>query len=516
MLSRTSRARGEGDSGVTIALVALLLIPMLAAAALAVDLGGWYARASEIQRTADAAALAGVTYLPQGIDEASAEALGVAARNGYVDGVDGVVVTATDVGQNRLRVSITKPGVQQSVSSIFRDDVTVTRVSTAEYVQPVPMGSPRNYLGTFRTQGSGLSDPAQGISAANQENFWLSVSGYCARREHGDRITPRTDSQGGGSFDSCVPSGGAGSSSVIANPEWTADGYFYAVEFEEDYVGQPRIEIFDAPHCQGLYTTSPNPGDDGPNASAGGPGGWGGQRQYNWTLRSNDSLNPTLASPISGPLTISPSDCSAWGNTWHTLFDLPANPSAGLYFLQIQPVVPADQVGNDAQEGQNLFSLRVADPGGFTPCSSDSNIGPLPHDPGRNCPNVYGLTHLGVQAKGSGTNPSFFLASVGDQHSGKTMQIELFDTAEGANAIEIRDPTGANYPFTWEIACMDGSYRSENGGACATPTGEVAPPAGTAPSPTSRRSTCPARTTPGGPGAAGTRRTVGTATASSG
>lgn len=464
MLNSVEHRRATGDRGVTIALVALVLVPLLAAAALAVDLGGWYARASEIQRSADAAALAGVTYLPQGIGQARAEAARVATRNGYTDGVNGVTVTVTDIGLNRLRVTITEPGVQQSISQMFRDDVTVTRSSTAEYIQPVPMGSPRNYLGTYRSP----SPAATGIAPLFQENFWLSVSGYCARREHGDRITPRTDSNGG-SFQSCVPSGGSGASSVIANPEFRDAGYFYAVEFKADYTGIASIEVFDAPHCQYESTGAGDSGADGSSAS---------QRAYTWTLRSNNSLNPLDATPIGAPKIITPADCAAMSNRWQTLFSLDS-PRQGIYFLQIQPVVPATQTGPAAQEGQNQFSLRIADSGVFTPCSSDLNI--PPYVAGRNCPNVYGLTHLGVYAQGNGSNPSFYLASVGDEHSGKTMQIELFDTAEGAESIQIRDPSGADYPFTWEVACMDGSYRSENSGGCRTATGEVAPTPGYGP-----------------------------------
>lgn len=465
MLNSSEHRRAEGERGVTIALVALLLVPLLAAAALAVDLGGWYARASEIQRATDAAALAGVTYLPQGIDKAKTEAARVATRNGYTDGVDDVTVTVTDVGLNRLRVDITVPGVRQSVSQLFRDDVTVKRSSTAEYIQPVPMGSPRNHLGTYRSP----SPAASGIAAADQENFWLSVSGYCTRREHGDRITPKTDSNGD-PFESCVPSGGSGASSVVENPEYGVAGYFYAVEFKEDYTGTAGIEVFDAGHCENSGSTA---GDSG-TVGGSGVGGRSGQREYTWTLRSNDSLNPLLATQIGASVTIGPDECGFWSNQWQTLFSVD-NPTKGIYFLQIQPVVPATQSGSEAQEGQNQFSLRIADSGVFTPCSSDLNIDP--YIAGRNCPNVYGLTHLGVYAQGNGINPSFYLASVGDEHSGKTMQIELFDTAEGAESIQIRDPSGADYPFTWEVACMDGSYRSENGGSCASATGEVAPPA---------------------------------------
>ena len=45
-------------------MTALLLVPLLAFAGLAVDVGGWYARGTQLQRAADAAALAGAALMP--------------------------------------------------------------------------------------------------------------------------------------------------------------------------------------------------------------------------------------------------------------------------------------------------------------------------------------------------------------------------------------------------------------------------------------------------------------------
>ncbi len=41
-----------------------MIIPLMAFAALAVDVGSWYARTTEMQKAADAAALAGVVWAP--------------------------------------------------------------------------------------------------------------------------------------------------------------------------------------------------------------------------------------------------------------------------------------------------------------------------------------------------------------------------------------------------------------------------------------------------------------------
>ncbi|HET8896063.1 MAG TPA: pilus assembly protein TadG-related protein, partial [Protaetiibacter sp.] len=69
-LDRRSRLTAARDGGYVIALTAMLMLPLMAFTGLAVDLGAWYARAAQIQRTTDAASLAGVAFLP--IDDGDA------------------------------------------------------------------------------------------------------------------------------------------------------------------------------------------------------------------------------------------------------------------------------------------------------------------------------------------------------------------------------------------------------------------------------------------------------------
>ena len=109
---RPLAAPRRGVRGYILAKTALLIVPLLLMAGLSVDVGYWYSRASDIQKAADAAALAGVVWLPE-TTLARQYALEAAARNGFVNGSDGVAVTVTPVaGQNRrLKVTITKDDV---------------------------------------------------------------------------------------------------------------------------------------------------------------------------------------------------------------------------------------------------------------------------------------------------------------------------------------------------------------------------------------------------------------------
>jgi Flp pilus assembly protein TadG len=462
--SRTPRRRParRGERGISIILVALLLIPLLLFAGLATDVGAWYARAAAVQRAADAAALAGVAQLANGEQQAIDEALRVATLNGFTNGVDGVTVTADRLaGTQRIFVEITDTDVDRFLSAPFRSNVRITRRATAEQVLPVPLGSPRNFLGTNQDAS---------IPNAQRENFWLSVSGYCARHEMGDRITTRTDSNGS-TFQGCQP----GVNGVRSNPEFntSSPGYFYGVQFTAAG-GSHTIQVYDAPHCQ--YNSPGAAGDSGADESGG-----ASARQYTFRLR-RPGPDPTTAAIVSS-VTLSPSDCASWGSVWHDLFTITNPAQDEIWYLEIVPVQPADTSGADAAEGQNQMSLRVATGGSFTPCSTDPGIVGYT----ASCSvNLFGLTHLGVYANAAGSNPSFFLADVGPEHRGKIMEVELFDSAEGAQGIELIPPTtspGTEPPVTvtWEIACMDGSYRSDNSGSCATSTGEIAPPGGYGP-----------------------------------
>ena len=89
--------RRRRDEGYTMVMTALLLVPLMLFAALAVDVGGFYTRAHEVQRAADAASLAGVVWMPDDYDQAVTVARATARRNGFNHGVNGVTVAVNRV-----------------------------------------------------------------------------------------------------------------------------------------------------------------------------------------------------------------------------------------------------------------------------------------------------------------------------------------------------------------------------------------------------------------------------------
>src|SRR5579864_7477253 len=162
--ARGAAPRPGDESGIVIIWMALTLFVLMIFAGLMVDLGAWYKQSQDLQRTADAAALAGSTYLPAspgpangntpancGSSVAVIEA--TAASNAYCavlkavykNGYTNATVTATvDPNDNRqLDVSVQQGNISQFFTSFVMGPLTFTRYSHAEFSQPVDLGSPQ-------------------------------------------------------------------------------------------------------------------------------------------------------------------------------------------------------------------------------------------------------------------------------------------------------------------------------------------------------------------------------------
>lgn len=137
------------ERGQALVMFILMSLVMIGAVAIVTDISWvWYGQ-QRMQRAADAAALAGAVYLPGDPAGAYSTARAEATKNGFTDGSGGVTVTpARDpLNNRRLIVDVSGP-----IGSFFARALGITTfntgaVSRAEYVLPVPMGSPENYYG---------------------------------------------------------------------------------------------------------------------------------------------------------------------------------------------------------------------------------------------------------------------------------------------------------------------------------------------------------------------------------
>lgn len=416
------RFPNRGDKGYVMAMSALLLLPLLAFTGLAVDLGGWYSRAAAIQRTTDAASLAGVALLPLSEAQAIQRAEEVAAQNGFVDGVDGIEVDAVPIGIDQVQVRITDTKVPQYFTSMFRDDVKVSRQSIAEYIPPVRMGSPRNFLGTGQL-GQISPDPLPG--GAVNENFTLSINSPCAWLEDGDIRASRNMGYNSSS-NHCNPATGA------PNPDYDARGYIYGVKVEEGYSAGPiDVQVYDAALCSGNIDLTLS--------------GWNDDFDTRFTLRA-PAPNPYNGAFVSQ---ITASDCGYYRGEWRTIGTITSPQPGDIYSVQVESLNPV----NNRRGSANNFALRARTGGSWQACSGEE----FEADPAlatadwQNCPNVFAFEDLSIFANVGSGQAEFFLASIGPEHSGKTLIVELFDPGEGGRTIELLDPEGNAVTFERSI-----------------------------------------------------------------
>lgn len=435
------------ERGVVLVVTVIVMTVLCLFAGLAVDIGSWFVRAAEIKRATDAAALAGVVWMPE-LDAARTAALAAAARNGFVHGVDGVTVTVQEVvnDNRRLRVVISDGRVDQYFSRIAVARQAITRSSEAEYVLPVPLGSPRNTFGTETLLPGTATD----------ENFWAAVNGWCAGRESGDDKLAR--------YESYTATAGATqcNNGSAASDRYDPGGYLYAINLPANATSL-ALEVYDP----AFNTTYPS-GVPVPDRSI------VNSFQQVTTVFEVYDRNPTPLDLTNLPLRSTTTfttnqNQAAFRNQWVRLATW-TNPAAGQYYLRVR--TEAGQLNSRAVNG---FGLRVFTGSTFASCTTIAGAA----DYSASCPQVYGVYDISVYANGPNTTSDFYLAQVDPVHAGKTMRITLFDAGEGSDSLRVIDPNGNPASFRWSTAC---NPPTPPAGACSG-SGTSLSVAGTGPQP---------------------------------
>ncbi len=413
---------------------AILLIVMLMATALALDVAIWYSRGLALQRTADAAALAGVVRMPN-FTAAEAAAREVATRNG----LDPAAITIQRDPNSPRRIQVqTSQDVKSFFGKMIRESTLVSRKSTAEFVSSIDMGSKLNGIGT----GDLLAYPSAGLGT---QDFWLAINGYCTAKEDGDRFASAFDGNRAGGFTSCGPIGG----STVKNLDFRVRGtdaaqYTYLVQIPCPTPGQDPcltnpvrgtvVEIYNpmfdmSNSAASLDTNIADPLD--PNFLATNMTTFFGIRD------PNGLAIPALPQQAFGTC----NDCSA-GNGWRPLFTIPASLGAGTFRIDVDT-----QENETFSYGSNVFSLLSHwEPANPLAPAADEIIGDCP-----SCAPISGESTVSVFANASGNTVDFFLARLapaGD-FRGKRIQILLWDIGEGADSISILQPDGTPIGFKY-------------------------------------------------------------------
>src|SRR5437867_4182661 len=445
------RADLADDRGQTLAIVALMLTALFGFMGLVADIGWYELNMVRIQRAADAAALAGVVYLPGNVTGAVVAAQLEAAKNGFVPGVNGVTVTAVTDPRNGGIPNVTVSGpVRTFFARLFGvASFTARRNARAEFVLPVPMGSPEDYYGINVLCRNSDTPPAcpQVPSATGVGN--LAPLGFFGGVEA--RGTDRGDGDAYSTYYNGNP---------VLNTGFDANGYSYIVDLPAGTAGG-SVYLFDPIFCAtGGQTSTARRLGAGDYWFPSGTGGIGITTVYNlWDMNgtpyatSDDVLIATSGGLFAnsnaadkGPLYkgnsvyglnyfgASSADCQAnpYHNTW---WRLATGLTAGQYRMQ---AVTSSGANNEV--AINGFGIQVTTTAGTGA-------------------RVYGLSRMCAYIVINGASV-FYLAQVEAPHAGKVLEIKLFDPGDITNTtLKIRLPTTTGFTyasFTWTATGSSG------------------------------------------------------------
>lgn len=451
--SGTVDERTKGEKGFVLAMTGLLIVPMLIFTAFAVDLGAWYGQGAKMQRAADAASLAGVVWLPD--QTAAVNAANTAlTKNGF----SGLGTFSYPAGGRQMQVTITKPAAQY-FSKIVLQSETLTRSATAEFNKPVPLGSPGGAVGNDVASCAQFQPTT---SCGSQPMLWSAIQGPYETHANGDAFATlcKTGNSGSGT----VASGGCGwtatttSPGQISNPDYKPEGYEFAIDVPAAGVGQAlNIQLWDAGEF-GRTTGNNNTFDCNSSAapwSGSFPSGFSSQQcqtgdsgptdrngvNMQFQLWDNDGsdLTTNFTAPISGCERFIPADTAAnptaistYKNKWVSLCTFTPT-RAGIYPLRVKSsniTRPASAGGakiadTSSMAGWNAFSMKVT---------------------GTTTPKLYSIGDLSIWTNTPGSIARFYLANIGTEHKGKTIQLDLFDPGDGNSgtySLQLLAPPGA-------------------------------------------------------------------------
>ena len=443
-MSRNSFRRDE--RGQTLVVVALMLTALFGFVGLVMDIAWFEVNLIRVQRAADAAALAGVVYLPTNVSGASTAAINEATKNGYTNGANGVVVTAAPdaVNDRILGVTASTP-VRTFFARLFGlTTFTARRNARAEFILPVPMASPQDYLGIYRLcKGNGSScvqihaaPDANGVAnpALASQGFWAAVITRGGNHGNGDAYSTFYDGN------------------PTTNPQFDLNGYSYTVELPTG-TSNGEVYIFDPAYCavgkgssSGVYLGTGDHWIADPTA---------GHRAVTTTYKVWDTEGTPYTTDDDVLLSdtgnlfaaqdqvdkgtdysgqgdygagyngSSSADCqsSVYHNQWYRLV---TGLAAGMYRVQ---VTTAD-IANANTNAENMFGIEVK-----------SNVSGS---------RVYGSTRMCIYNNLDGSVALFYLAQIPAVHAGKTLEIKLFDPGDvtGTATLKILKPTSSQYVYS--------------------------------------------------------------------
>ena len=439
--NRVREVRGgeaTGESGAIVIVFTLMSIVIFAMVGFAVDTGVWYSRGVDMQQAAESAALAAVVWLPDAA-KAQAAAVAEASKNGYTAGGN-IGVQFLKTGNRTVKVTITDSDAPRYFSSVILPNAQLKRYATAQYNTPVPLGSPRSVFGSGNLIAGTPSAPGPtSVGPSGAENIWASINGYCLPREQGDLFSSRYNGQANVNANACSLQ----NPSAPENINWAGGpdgykGYSYYVELPANRTYSSDILVYD-----GAFHTPSPAGDTSYNTGT-------TATKFSVLDATATPLTDDDAVPIVGCGTLFTAGSSSGAITflstsgWSNLCTIPASTDAKHILIRVSDDPTITGVAADllTSSAVNNYSLGVRR-NGYATAVCDSITDSL-------CPQMYAKDWMSVYMNFGSANAYPYLANVGPENRGKIMNITLFDPGEGGNYIEILDPRGLVYPFTWK------------------------------------------------------------------
>ena len=432
----------DSDRGVSLPLVAGMFVLLLGMAAFAVDLGWLYLNGTRLQRAADSSALAGVVFLPQDPANVAAKAVDGANANGWNIGtVNGASVgsgpdelTWTALSDNKLQIELETTVPTFFLKVLGMNQFDVSRTATAQYIKPVPLGSPANCIGIGQTvSNAGLASSALSsytVCNTYTQNFWGAINGRRTDKHHGDPYGV-----------SC------GYNCSGSNSEYDPN-YYHAIEVP---AGKAWVDlyIYDAGFYDRSGFAETGDEDDLSNSSTGGT-------DMTYRIYEPDSTplipedNSTLVSCSTGSNTLtinSESSSSTYRNRWYRMCRI-NNPVNGIYVIRTQN-------GGNSIGGNNSFSFLAA----------SNSTSPLVR--------IYAINSMSIFTNAPTGQATVYIAEVDPVHANKTLELRFFDPGEGSgNAyMTVVPPPGVTgYSCTWTATDVTSSSNPTSGSGCSIQT----------------------------------------------
>jgi len=428
---------GSREKGAALPFVAILLVLLLGMAAFAVDLGWLYLNSARLQRAADSSALAGVVYLPGDIPNVVNNAVNGANANGWdVGSVNGTPLGGggpedldwRSLADNKLEVTLSTTVPTFFLQVLGMDEFDVSRTATAEYVKPVPIGSPDPCFGIGRTSLHGGD-----CNPATAQRFWAAISGPLTNKWNGDaRATRFWDDDGTWNQE-------------FANTQYRANGYYLAVDVPSGVSGL-TVSVYDA----GFYDRGSFDVETGDRTQ---DSGGGANTHFQMFRFDSTPLDPTDNSVApgctSGPGRFdinSEASSGTYENQWRALCSISGSVPAGIYVVRVWTT---GDLG-----GTNQYAVRAN-------TSSGTNA------------RVYGINDISIFTNQSGTS-TLNVAEVAPVHRGKTLELSFYDPGEDdANAyMTVKNPGGSTATCDWVAKNEAGTTVRSGSGSCSIQTSD--------------------------------------------